>query len=187
VRFFSIIPLGALLALSSCGYTLQTSRSQLVDKEGIRRIYVSPLVNNTYKVGVENIVYNELLRKLAQHRMVQLVQSQADADAVVDGIVYNASYVESGRTNFGSRTIASQYRAILGVNFVLRRAKHEPGKKMQIWSGSVAREGRFASAFQAGVRGETTALINESEFERTLGDLARGMMSEVHESMLAMF
>ena len=40
---------------------------------------------------------------------------------------------------------------------------------------------------QLGVIGNTSALINDSEFERSLADLAASMMGDLHESMLAMF
>jgi hypothetical protein len=188
MRFRLAGSVALLSLLCACGYTLQTSRSPLVEKEGIRRIYVSPLINNTYKVGVENVVYNAVLRKLAQHKMVSIVPSADEADAVLMGTVTTAIYRESGRTSIPSRgAIASQYTATLAVAFDLRRHREQPGRKSRIWTGTVARSGNFASAVQQGVRGETTALINESEFERMLADLAWGMMSEVHESMLAMF
>src|SRR4051812_48658503 len=89
-----------LLALfaSGCGYALQNSKSVLLEKEGIRRVYVAPLTNNTFKAGVENLIYNALVKSIASHRRVVLVTRREDADAILSGIVNDAS----------SSTVASQ-------------------------------------------------------------------------------
>jgi hypothetical protein len=176
-----------LLLGSSCGYTLQTSHSPLTEKEGIAKIYIRPIVNNTYKVGVENTVFNALLKNIIRHRRVTVVGKASEADAVLEGSVTVAQYTGFAYSGATGRTLSSQYNAILGCAFNLRRTHPEPGQKGLLWTGGFSRSKPFVSAVQVGVRGETTALLNESEFDRVLADLASGMVAEVHESMLAMF
>src|ERR1051325_123355 len=89
-----LIPILILILIlgSSCGYTLQTSQSPLSEKEGIRKIYIKPLVNNTYKVGVENMVFNALLKNIVSHRRVSVVGRPEEADAILEGTVGVARY-----------------------------------------------------------------------------------------------
>jgi hypothetical protein len=179
------------LALSGCAYTLQNSHSPLSEKENIHRIYIRPLVNNTYKVGVENTVFNALLKNIVAHRRVAVVGRPEEADAVLEGTVTLAQYTFLAATQINttnvSRAVTSQYSATLGCSFILNRRNPAPGQRKALWGGGFQRSLPFNSSVQAGTRGETTAPLNESEFDRVLADLAGGMVAEVHESMLAMF
>jgi len=183
---------------TQCGYTLQSSRSPLLEKENIRRIYVYPLTNNTYKAGVENLVYNSLIRTLATGRRVALVQHPEDADAFLRGSVTAAQSVPSAATTADKLTpsglglsnaikVATVYSASLACEFSLIRRVAKPGQRGTIWSSSFSRNKSFPASNQLDVPGTTTALINDSEFDRAISDLAESMMGDVHESMLAMF
>lgn len=184
-----LIPIQILFLglLSSCGYTLQTSHSPLKEKEGVQTIYIRPLLNNTYKVGVENAVFNALLKKIVANRRVAVVGRPEEADAILEGTVNVAQYSGYAGTVLAGRTVSSQYNASLACSFNLQRRNPAPGQKRTLWTGNFARSKPFASSVQVAVRGETTAPLNESEFDRILAELATGMVSEVHESMLAMF
>lgn len=193
------------VGLVGCGYALQNSRSELLDKEGVRTVYVRPLRNNTFKPGVENTVYNALIRTLISHRKVKLVQYEQDADAILQGDVQAAQFSIASTTSasqlsprLGDRLIfsnqdlvntqvASAYSASLACGFTLTRRVTPPGKSATLWASSFSRALPFAAANQLDVPGTTSALINESEFERALGEMAVNMMDDVHESMLAMF
>ena len=186
-----------------CGYGFQNSKNPLAVKEGITKIYVEPLVNNTYKAGVENVVYNNLIRTLTSHRRVVLVRHRGDADAFLQGTVQTASYVQNAGTSVAglspqglaaslslptqSYVVSTEYMATLGCSFYLTRRVIPKGKVGLVWSASFGRQEPFPGANQLDVPGTTSALINESEFERALEDLAHKMMDDVHESMLAMF
>jgi hypothetical protein len=201
------------LAQAGCGYTLQNSHNELLEKQGIERIYVKPLTNNTYKPGVENTVYNALIRTILTHRRVRLVTEPSSADAVLTGIVTQAQFGVTGTSSanglypvtlssdkaqikhYGpspdsdlSRiSIATIYTATLGCDLTLDRRIEVRGKRTKIWLGSFLKSKPFPASNQLDVPGTTSALINESEFERALGEIAVNMMDEVHESMLSMF
>lgn len=186
-----------------CGYHLQNSHNPLAVREGIERIYVSPIGNNTYKVGIENIVYNNLIRTLAAHKKVILVQKAEYADAILSGSVSSASYSGSAATSVADLkpkivadslspdirafSIFTEYTASLACSFSLSRKGNKKWPSKTVWRASFDRSKPFPASNQLDIPGTTSALINESEFDRALGDLASSMMDDVHESMLAMF
>jgi hypothetical protein len=179
--------LAAAFVASGCGYSLQNSRAPLVESEGIRTLFISPLTNNTYKVGVENLLYNSLQRTISAHRRVSLVGSAEEADAVLSGSVETALMSGIASTGIQDRAITTQYSATFSCSLRLARSHPKPGKRTVLWTGSLSRNKQFPSAVQPGIAGETTALINDSEFDRTLGDLAGSLAADAHEAMLAMF
>ncbi|MFZ9596367.1 MAG: LPS assembly lipoprotein LptE [Bdellovibrionia bacterium] len=201
---FSLVLLISLSWVSGCGYTFQNSRNLLAEKENVQKIYIPPVVNNTYKVGIENVVYNHLLKTLLAYGKVTLVHHPEEADALLQGSVQTASFGVSASTSvsqlnplgLGAQlptaqfSVATEYMAILACGFSL--VKRGPLKQSQsslgvIWSSSFARSKPFPALNQLDVLGTTSALMNESEFDRALGDLAKSMMDDVHESMLSMF
>ena len=198
----TLISISLAGSLAGCGYTLQNSQSPLTLHEGVEKIYIKPILNNTYKPGVENNVYNSLVRVLSAHGRVRIVQDRDLADATLEGTVSNASYGGSASaqvsnlnpTGLGSLlptnnyVISTEYTATLVCSFKLLRTKMQPKhKKREIWASTFARGKPFPSANQLDVPGMTSPLINDSEFDRALSDLAHSMMEDVSESMLAMF
>ena len=189
--------------LGGCGYGLQTSHNPLFLREGVRRVYVPPLVNNTYKAGVENVVYRNLIRTLVGSGKLVLVHSPEDSDAILQGTVQTALFGGSAASvatvaglnplGLGATLpakdfqISTEYMASLTCSFSLVRRNPPRGKAAQLWGSSFSREKPFPAANQLGVLGATSSLINESEFDRTLNDLARSMMDDVQESMLSLF
>jgi hypothetical protein len=189
VALFFII----LTSASGCGYTMQTSQSNLKDEEGIESIYIEPFQNDTYKAGIENTVYNAFLRTVSSGRRVRIVKEKEQADAIVRGKVTAAQStpgaavpadrllpVGTGPKGF---FVAIEYNATLSVQFELVRLVD----KKTLWTSSFTRARSYPGNNQLGVRGTTSQLINESEFDRALGEMAEQMMGEVHESMLARF
>jgi hypothetical protein len=204
----SLALLGAVFAaldMTGCGYAFRNSRSEYLEREGVRTVYLRPLTNNTFKPGIENIVYNALIRTLISHRSVKVVQNEKDADAVLLGYVTTAQFAVAAPTSakelsphlpnplppsnvdLTNTSVASVYSASLACNFSLIRRAPVPGKATTLWNGAPSRSKPFAAANQLDVPGTTSALINESEFERALGEMATSMADDVHESMLAAF
>jgi hypothetical protein len=186
------------LSVSGCGYTFQDSRQDTpIHRAGVRDIYVVPITNNTYKPGVENVVYNALVRTISANRRVRLVTRPEEADALLMGSVLVATYATSASTTAdqifpkgkGSHNIvvATEYQAHLNCVFRLENRHPKTGADPVMWSSTFARNKAFPGNNQIGIFGTTSALINDSEFDRALKDLAESMMADMHESMLAMF
>ncbi len=198
--------LGGLLSLTACGYGLQNTKGSELERLNLRKIYVSPLRNDTFKSGVEHTVYNALVKGLASYRFITIVQKEDEADAKIVGGVSNVSLATTpksadslapsnnnlpagmDRSRFKDRPVASEYRANLGCYFSLIRLKKD-GKSVSdyMWGESFSRDKPFPATNQLGPLGTTSALINDSEFDRTLQDLAVSMMSDVRETLLARF
>jgi hypothetical protein len=185
--------------LAGCGYTLQNSKNPLLEEAGVKRIYVSPIRNESFKPGVENLLYNELVRTLSVGRRVALVTKKEEADAVLEGVVSEASYAMNLATNADAifprdrkgvnLIVATEYRASLGCSFRLVRSREyrkSPTGEM-LWESGFNRSRVFPGNNQKDEFGTTSPLINESEFDRALLEMAHSMMGDVHESMLAMF
>ena len=251
--------LGILGTLApGCSYRLQRShQGSVLTQKGVRRIYIAPMVNQTYKPGVDHVVFNELQRAIAMYDQVRIVRNITDADAVLKGTVSTATYGPSA-TTFASSIfppgvgasdipVATEYVATLVCGFALVQQPHSPELKMKgsivepkqeilpgpvsglgptseagtvagapevsggntitnytgssspiggpkvsfaekvLWSSSFARSRPFPANNQIGAFGTTSALINESEFDRSLKDMAESMMADVNEAMFAMF
>lgn len=186
-----------LVVLSGCGYSFISAHSPLFEQEGVHKIYVAPVLNNTYKPGVENVVYNALVKVISAHHRVILVQNKLDADALLQGTVANAQSGAIAGTNASSLKpsgigkpdvqVATIYSALLACQFFLIKQGGKPRANPVLWSSSFSRSKPFPAANQLGPMGTTSALINDSELDRVLYDMAQNMMEEVHESMLGMF
>lgn len=184
----------ALGLLSACGYTLQTSQSPFLQDNGVRRLYVAPVTNRTYKPGVESVLYNSLVKKIASTMDVQIVRDPKDADATLQGVIREAEYdvatlVTSDQlapvgTGPSSVVVATEYQAKLLCLFTLSHVKNS---EKQIWGKEFERTKLFPANTQLKVLGTTSALINDSEFDRALSDLSDQMVADVSESLLSYF
>jgi len=183
---------------ASCGYTLQNSRSPLRDNEDIYTVFVNPLNNATYKPGVENVVYNAVVRAISSGRRINIVYNRDDADAELFGSVNNADsgpYSDTSGAGLtptelkknDTKNVNSFYEGTLSCNFALYRIINPSKKNYRIWGGSFSRKKPFPSSARLGPQGATTSLINESEFDRAILELSDRIADEMHESMLAMF
>ena len=254
-----LLALALVIVAPGCSYHLQRSQQESVlTQKGVHRIYIAPLVNQTYKPGVDHVVFNELQRAIAMYDQVRIVRNIEDADAVLKGTVSTATYGPSAPTfastlfppGIGASDIpvATQYVATLICGFALVQRPHAPDLKVKVkiiepkqdalpgpvsglgptseagkvagapevtggntvstytgasspitppnlisfneavlWSSSFARSRPFPGNNQIGAFGTTSALINESEFDRSLRDMAESMMADVNEAMFAMF
>jgi hypothetical protein len=196
IGFLRAAALLAAFAAQGCGYTLQNSRGSSLREAGVETIYVQPVKNQTYKPGVENLFYNELVQALLAGKRVKLVDRPEIADAVLETSIDRAAYQQSATTSANAIypstiaaieiPIATEYQAVLSANFTLRRQKNGFGTD-QLWGSNFSRTRRFAGNNQKDVYGTTSSLINESEFDRALQEAAHSMMQDVHEAMLARF
>jgi hypothetical protein len=193
---FGVFGLVLLGSAAGCGYALENSRSNSLREVGVSRVYVSPVKNRTYKPGVENLVYNELVQALLVGHRLKLVDRPEVADAILESSVDNATYTPTATTSADSIfpttvsaiqiTVATEYQADVRCSFRLKRQKNGVGAET-IWESDFSRSKRFAGNNQKVEYGTTSGLINESEFDRTLKEVAHGMMQDVHEAMVARF
>jgi hypothetical protein len=179
--------------LGACGYTLRGNTRYFFENHQIRTLYVAPVKNNSYKAGIEITVYNALRKRIAQGGYVRIVDSVRDADAEIRTTVTRASYNPAGitttdqiapvQTGPSNIQIASAYLVDLGMEFELQDLR----SRKSLWRNSLGRQKTFNASTYLGPLGTTSALINESEFERTVGELATTIVLDAEESMNSVF
>jgi len=193
-----MIILALLPMLSHCAYSLQTSKGNYLKKQGIRKIYIEPFRNSSFKPGVDITVYNILVKRLEATGRIILVENIKDCDAVLQGTVTSADFSIGPQTTANNLrpfelgpddiSIATLYTANLSISLNLKKIKKKTRKiGKTIWADGFSRSKSFPGNNQIGPLGVTSSLINQSEFERAIGDLATSMMSEFHESMMVAF
>lgn len=180
-----------LLFASSCGYGLRTNKRDFMLAHDIRVLHVPAVVNNSFKAGVDLTVYNALRRRIAMGGYVRITDNPNEADAILTTTVTDANYrpLAVGRadqlapldTGPGSVQVATSYVVTLSCSFQLTKNKES------LWKDSFTRTKSFAASTFLGVLGSTSALINESEYERTLLGLADGIVMDADETMNALF
>jgi len=208
-NFLNLMVFLSALPLASCSYTLRNTRdhSPILEAAGIHHIYVQPIVNNSYKAGAEIVIYNALIKKISAQGELHVVNHQSDADAILKGTVDSADYTIAASTagsslepkglgsGFQKYSVASIYNANLQCTFQLEptektvnalKAKGSK-KSQQSWGATFNRSKSFSASNALGVIGTTSAIINDSEFDRAVADLADSMMIDVNESLLGMF
>jgi hypothetical protein len=184
--------LGLACLGSSCGYHLRGNTRQFFEEKQIRKLYVAPVLNNSYKAGVEIMIYNALRKRFAQGGYVTIVDSVQEADAQIQAVVQTAMYLPFALTSVrdigpGSAgpsnvQVASLYEASLSVQFELRDRNTQ-----RLWGDTLLRSKRFAASTYYGAAGSTSALINESEFDRTLVDLSASVVTDAEETINTIF
>jgi hypothetical protein len=178
---------------TGCGYTLRGNTRAFFDQHQIRTLYVNPVKNNSYKGGVEITVYNALRKRIAQGGYVRIVDNPNQADAQISSTVLDASYVPSGitttdqiapvQTGPSNIQIASGYNVSLKISFELYQFK----EKKKVWSDTLLRQKTFSASTYLGALGTTSALINESDFERSISELAVSVVTDAEESINSIF
>ena len=191
------------LLQGACGYTLKGAQDNHLKNLGVETLYIEPFNNRTYKPGTENLVYNAIVKTIAANRKIRITYNKEEADAILTGAVDEAAFTSFKKTNVtqtnvtgsqeripdGHPDVSSVYSATLTCSFQLRSNKRTDtlSQGQTLWSSGVTRKKRFNASNQFSVLGTTSSIINDSEFERALSDLATSMMGDVHEFMLAMF
>jgi outer membrane lipopolysaccharide assembly protein LptE/RlpB len=163
------VTLLSLFCLTACGYRFAGSGDF---PEGVDTIFIEVLENRTSKVGVEQIVTNQLIFEFARQRESSLVSNREKADAVLKGTI------NSIRTQTISRVdteIASEREVILTLD--LRLIKKDGGSVLWAATGLSDREPfRVDTAKTETDRNEDVAIgrlsgrISERVFNRLTDD-----------------
>ena len=146
----------SLFCLTACGYRFAGSGDF---PEGVDTIFIEVLENRTSKVGVEQIVTNQLIFEFSRQRESSLVSNREKADAVLKGTI------NSVRTQTISRVdteIASEREVILTLD--LRLIKKDGGSVLWAAAGLSDREPyRVDTAKTETDRNEDVAIVRLSE------------------------
>lgn len=183
------------LGAPGCGYRLRGGGNPTLRREGIQNVYIRPLKNKSALLGLETSLYSTLLQKLSAQRLVHIVNSEAEADAVLVGTVEQADMAGDAPTTSdllpplgtgrSDVIVFTQYRALLTCSFSLSRSNK--GVSSPLWSSTFSRSKAFGANTQLASLGTTSHLINESELRRSIRELSEIMMAEVNDTMFDLF
>lgn len=120
------------LALSGCGYALAGQASNL--PEDIKKIFVETLVNETNRSQVEQILTQSIAEEMVTRRRFNVVNSAAEADAVLRGKVLEFSVRP---LNFDDEGLADNFEIATTLDMVFAR-NPAPGEEEGevIWSNA---------------------------------------------------
>ncbi|HEY8279128.1 MAG TPA: LPS assembly lipoprotein LptE [Bdellovibrionota bacterium] len=179
-----------LCLLSGCAYHFQGTSNPLSEL-GIRKIYVTEFRNKTYRPGIEQYFTTAMVREIARSRVLELVNSEKEADAVLNGEIVSAESVPGttkvftvGESSPPARVmnIATDYSSSVSCSVTLldRRGR---AVFFQTINDSKVHPG-FAKERDAG---QTGPLVNDSEQRLSVQFLASLMMSSVYQRMIDTF
>jgi hypothetical protein len=187
----------SVVLLVSCGYALQNKRSRLKENEQVEKIYILPIKNQTFKPGLEDILLLGLVKRLSLHDAVFIVDTKEKADAFLQVTIRVAEYIPVAGTTVGTLSpqaeaerllvktfvVATTYEAKLKCEFALRK----PHEEKAFWTVSLERTKVFLGSNQVGILGTTSMILNESDFDRTLSEIATYIIDDARENMVSLF
>ena len=169
-KYLSLLAMVALLV--SCGYHFNEVSSSLA---GIQKVYVANFPNKTVEPYLENYFRNALIDQFIRGNLFQVVNSEADADAVVEGAIL---HVFTSHVAYETADLGAEERVSLSV-----RIKFEDRKNGRtIWENQnfTDTEDRLAlkSAYSADHR---------EEKKKTLIKLSQDMAERAYRFMISDF
>ncbi len=182
-----------VLILSGCGYNLRGTERPFFEANGIKKVYIRPVRNDSYQPGIEIQVFNAIRKRLGAGGYVQIVDQESEANATLAAVVRTATMAPAGvttadqilplQTGPQNVQIATSYNASLTLGFELVRTY----PSTSLWGGSFSRSQIFQASNFFGELGTTSALINRSQFETTLGTLSDQLVLDAEESLNSYF
>ncbi len=159
----------AALALAGCGYTLVGRGSTLPPE--VKSVYLKPLVNQTNRVQVDQILTRALNSELVTRKSFEVVAERAGADAELSGTVTSfvltpVSYDTEGR--------ATQYEISIVVKVALLQLANE--KLLYSNDGYLFRSSYEVEASALGFQDRETPAI-----EATADDFAETLVTDLLE------
>ena len=184
-----------LASVSGCGYSWLGSNNPW-NAKGVQSVYIQTLRNDTLKAGVEVPFTSALVKEFAKGGRFKIVSNELDADAVVSGSVATASSAVGGSTTVPAITkdkvalatledyvIATDYTA--SASIIVNLTRKVDGKVL--WSQTLNRSKSYPGNNRYGLQGTTSVLINSSQEQFALIEIARFLASDAYENMLEAF
>lgn len=192
-----ILTLISGLALGGCGYRFRSSHN-LWEKNGIRKLYISNIENNTLRSGVDGPFSSSILKEFARQGRIQIVRQKEQADGILSGTLYVVD-AKCGPTTTADQVsttipsgmprppsdfiVAQEYVVSAELGLELSEAKSQK----TLWSKTFSRTKIYPASNQAGDIGNTSVQINESRFQEALADVATNIAVDAHDILFEAF
>ena len=189
------LPLFLLVFVSACsGYRWQDKSNPWAEK-GYHKVYVSIMLNNSLRSGAEVPFTSAFVRAFSRGNKLRVVSDEGDADILVNANLDNIASEIISSTRVVDITkdasaealsdvmVATDYiaKASVTVRFVTKKTNEtlieQKFERSKIYQGN----NRF------GKLGTTSALINDSQFQVALNEVARSIAADAYDTMLESF
>ena len=180
---------------SGCGYSFSGLKNPWAAK-GIKTVYIRMVINNSLKAGIEIPFTTALAKEFERGGKVRVVSDEKDADGIVIGLIGSfASIINpSGVTSVASLSnspdaqalsdmlIASEYIAMANITVSLQKRDGPV-----LWSQTFSRPKVYPAGNRFGLQGTTSALIDASQEQLSLVEIAGFMAGDVYDTMFEAF
>jgi hypothetical protein len=181
------------LGFSGCGYSWQSKKNPWRG-DGIEKVYIQTLTNNTLRVGLEVSMTSALIREFERGAKFRVVSDPKDADAVVKGtidsignthtdVTVSAITNDPAAAGLSDAVIASEYTASATVSIWLERNRD----RQTLWRQTFSRQKVYPSGNRFGLPGTTSSLINASQEKLALDEVAGFIAGDAYDTMLEAF
>ncbi len=187
IFLFFLFPFG-------CGYHWQQKINPWKNR-GIEKVYVEILKNNSLKAGAEVPFTSALVKMFSRGNKVRVVSEPTAADAIVQGAIDSISSSIGPRSTVPTLTtdpqaatisdmlVATEYQVSAALTVTLVDQK----SKSVLWSQGFSGNKFYPGNNRFGLVGNTSALINDSQQQLALQDIAQILASDVYDTMLEVF
>lgn len=164
----------AAILFSGCGYTL-AGRGNNIPAD-IKKVFLASLINETSRSQVEQILTRAISEELVTRQRFEVVNSSADADAVLKGKVLDFSVIP---VTFDENGLADNFEITISADMVFQRVPGADGKEGEvIWKNS-----RYLFRQDYPLEEADTAFFDRENLaiEETSGRFAETMVTDLLE------
>lgn len=126
-----------LLCLCGCGYRFPGKGGSLPGD--VQKLYIPLLVNKSAEPQIENLLSNDVSEVFARNGNISLVQTQQQAEAVLEGVISSYS---SKAISYDKNDDINEYRATMVIKVSLRQVTD--GRLL--WQGTVSWSDEYLAA-----------------------------------------
>jgi len=169
-KYLSLLVMVTLL--TGCGYHFNEVSSSLA---GIQKVYIANFPNKTVEPYLENYFRNALIDQFIRGNLFQVVNSEEEADAIVEGAIL---HVSTSHVAYEAADLGAEERVFLSVQIKFEDRKN----------GRIIWENRnFADTEDRLVLKNANAGNQREEKKKTLIKLSHDMAERAYRFMISDF
>lgn len=200
--FLKIVILSFLLSfIISCSYKFQSAVNPW-QEHSIKTVYINIITNNSLRSGEEVHFTSAFVKTFSRGNKLKVVNDSKSADLVVNAAIENIASTISSSTNVPTLTqdkiasqtlsdmvVATEYAATATVSVQLTKGEnnHNPKVPAVLLVQNFTRQKIYPANTQFGLPGTTSVLINDSQFQMALNEIATGISADAYDTMLEYF
>ncbi len=198
-QIFSLLVIFAVM--NACAYRFQGSENPWREKS-VENVYINIMTNNSLRAGEEVPFTSAFLKTFSRGNKLKVVNDSKQADIVVNATIESIASNVSSSTNVPTLTqdklasqtisdmvIATEYAATATVSVQLTKGEASTNPKLPpiLLVQNFSRVKIYPGNSQFGLPGSTSVLINDSQFQMALNEIAQGIAADAYDTMLEYF